>query len=110
MTVQLCSNLSQLPAQKYKLGYTLNLKEDKMDTCPKNHEKFVDFDKCSELIKELQTKLDLKGDGREEDEARIRCDSERLVESFRKVIDTYQEQPELLDPYLSELIQGLTSG
>lgn len=77
-----------------------------MDTCPKNYEKFVEHDKCVALIENLHNNLDIVG----QDEAKTRSDVEKLVEQFKKLTDPYQEQPELLDPYLGDLVQKLTSG
>jgi len=77
-----------------------------MDTCPKNRESFVDFDKCMRLIDDIETKLDPIA----HDEFKSHDEAEKLIESFKKSIDPYQEQPELLDPYLPELIAKLTSG
>lgn len=78
-----------------------------MDCCPKNLEKFVDLDECLQLIDDLNTKI--SNTDIDEDPTRSSADSEKLVETFRKKIDNYLEQPELLEPYLSELIQKLTS-
>ena len=74
-----------------------------METCAKNLEKFVEYDQCLDLIRDLNTKLE----GNIE-EPNLHSQTEQLVEKFRKTIDKYQEQPELLEPYLPELIQRLT--
>lgn len=73
--------------------------------CPKNLERFVDYDKCKSLIDSLHDKLKAIPSA-----ADAEPEVEILVEAFRKLIDTYQELPELLDPYLQELIERLTSG
>lgn len=75
--------------------------------CPKNYEKFVNLDKCNQTIEELHKKLDPID---EKDETRARSDGESLIEQFRRLIDPYQEQPELLEPYLNELIEALIKG
>lgn len=72
-----------------------------MDTCPRNHERFVHFDDCLILINKLKSNLT----GNEPKEA---GQAEKLVESFRKIVDTYQEQPELLDGHLESIINQLT--
>ena len=68
-----------------------------MDSCPKNYEKFVNLEKCNQLIEELHNKLDPID---KENVVNARSNSEALIESFRKLIDPYQEQPELLEPRL----------
>lgn len=77
-----------------------------MVDCPKNDERFLDFDKCIKIIEDLSVKLDPID---KYDEYKSRNESEKLVESFKKAIDPYQEQPELLEPYLAELISKLTA-
>lgn len=72
--------------------------------CPKNLDKFAEYDQCLELIEELKTKLTDNAE-----DPRGRSDTERLIETFRKIIDKYQEQPELLEPYMPVLIERLTS-
>lgn len=74
-----------------------------MDTCTRNLEKFVDLDACLALIDELTTKL-----GDDLNDQKVRSSTERLVETFRKIIDKYQEQPELLEPHAPNLIERLT--
>ena len=36
-------------------------------------------------------------------------ETEKIVEKFKQTFDFYQEQPELLDPYLTDIISKLTS-
>lgn len=74
------------------------------DTCPQNRERFVDIDKCLGLIGDIRT---ISIASNESENFKQQSDSEKLVETFRKTIDPYQEQPELLDPYLADLIQKL---
>lgn len=73
--------------------------------CPKSLERFVDYEKCTSLIDSLHDKL-----GSASDSVKAESEAEILVETFRRLIDTYQELPELLDSYLSELIQRLIVG
>lgn len=77
-----------------------------MVDCPKNHERFLDFDKCISIIEGLPFKLDTID---KNDVYKSRNESEKQVEAFKKAIDPYQEQPELLDPYLTQLIEKLTA-
>lgn len=77
-----------------------------MVDCPKSRERFLDFDKCISIIEDLPVKLDTVD---KYDEYKSRNESEKLVEAFKKAIDPYQEQPELLDPYLTQLIEKLTA-
>lgn len=68
-----------------------------MDTCSKNLEKFVDNEKYIRLIEDLHA---IKNNE----------EAEKLEESFKRAVDPYQEQPELLDPYLADLIERLIAG
>ena len=67
-----------------------------MGSCTKNLEKFCDNDQCISLIDDLEKEI-------HDDRA------EKLVETFKTLVDKYQEQPELLEPYLPDLIRRLTS-
>lgn len=71
--------------------------------CAKKEEKFVDLDRCLDCIDKLlcETNRDI---------SREAAEAERLFEDFKKIIDTYLQLPELLDPHIQTLILRLTSG
>uniref|UniRef100_A0A6G1SJT4 Tubulin-specific chaperone D n=1 Tax=Aceria tosichella TaxID=561515 RepID=A0A6G1SJT4_9ACAR len=82
---------------------------DTMDTCTESNRHFVDFDQCLGIINDLQTKLTVNKEGVGSDEQLVRSETERLVDLFKRTIDKYQEQPDLIEPYLAQLIDSLTS-
>jgi adenosyl cobinamide kinase/adenosyl cobinamide phosphate guanylyltransferase len=80
---------------------------DTQDTCTETHRHFVDLDLCLGLINDLHAKLKVDEKGPTEDQVAAHSETERLVDVFKKTIDKYQEQPDLIEPHLGQLIENL---